>query len=75
MNEPIGEPLYDVATTVDIRQGSAEPASGTPDPDKPVAVLWVRDPEQRHGWREYYVKRTAPKPAERPFGFRKAGAK
>lgn len=75
MNDPIGEPVFDVATEVDLQHGSAEPATGAADPEQPIAVLWIRDPEQRHGWREYYVKKTTPKPAVRPFGFRKAGAK
>lgn len=34
-----------------------------------AAVLWLPDPEQRHGFREYYVRKVAPKPGGRPFGF------
>jgi hypothetical protein len=31
-----------------------------------AAVLWVPDPEQRRGWREYYVKHGEPsKPGAR----------
>ncbi len=48
-----------------------------PDEERPemAAVLWVPDPEQRHGWREFYVtKPGAPSAALRPFGFRKPGA-
>ena len=35
-----------------------------------AAVLWVPDPEQRHWWREYYI-RSDPhsKPNARPIGF------
>jgi len=34
--------------------------------DQYAAVLWVPDPEQRHGWREYYVRqRFESKPGER----------
>ena len=37
-----------------------------------AAVLWVPDPEQRHWWREYYI-RSDPhsKPNARPIGFGK----
>jgi hypothetical protein len=36
-----------------------------------AAVLWVPDPEQRRGWREYYVRRGLEhhKPGERGWGF------
>lgn len=44
--------------------------------DKPPvqvkAVLWVPDPEQRHGWREYYVRAAPAKGVKRhrpPMGF------
>ena len=53
--------------------GSAGSLSG--EPDKPrakvLAVLWVPDPEQRHGWREVYIARHEPakRPRQRPFGF------
>ena len=34
--------------------------------------LYVPDPEQRHGWREFYVhKPTIAKPGARPLGFGK----
>lgn len=37
-----------------------------------VGRLYVPDPEQRHGWREFYVHREpAPKPGARPIGFGK----
>jgi len=34
-----------------------------------AAVLWVPDPEQRHWWREYYIRRSDAKPNARPIGF------
>lgn len=37
----------------------------------PKAVLWVPDPEQRHGWREFYVEPEAP-PGRPAPGFRRA---
>lgn len=39
--------------------------------DQYSAVLWVPDPEQRHGWREYYVRKgnNQPKPGARGMGF------
>lgn len=33
-----------------------------------AAVLWIPDPEQRHGWREFYVRRDPPRPSR--VGFR-----
>lgn len=53
--------------------GSAHGISGPDDdPTEPVGRILVPDPEQRRGWREYYVK-PEPKPGElpRPIGFRK----
>lgn len=36
----------------------------------PAAVLWVPDPEQRHGWREFYVYPDAwQKPSGKRLGF------
>lgn len=35
----------------------------------PAAVLWVPDPEQRSGWREFYVQRARPKVRPRQFGY------
>lgn len=40
-------------------ESSGEPKPGT------AATLWVPDPEQRHGWREYYVYREPPPPPQR----------
>lgn len=42
-----------------------------PDPDAMLGPLWVPDPEQRHGWREYWIH-PEPRPG-RPMGFRKPG--
>jgi len=53
--------------------GSAHSVSG-PDEDKPAVAgkLYLPDPEQRNGWREFYVhKPPAQKPGARPLGFRK----
>lgn len=60
----------------DLGRGTIETSSDDCDPDEhPVAVLWLRDPEQHSGYREYYVRRQRPKqPAARPMGFRKPGA-
>jgi hypothetical protein len=46
-------------------EGRAE-AVTSETPRKHVAVLWVPDPEQRHGWREYWVDKE--KPGVRPLG-------
>lgn len=55
--------------TVGVAQGASGPDDDTANL---VGPLWVPDPEQRHGWREYYV-RASPKPGSerRPMGFRK----
>lgn len=65
---PIGEPLWTPDDTVTIEVGTVEQV--TEDTDRPIAVLWVPDIEQRHKWREYYVKRTAPKPGARKVGYK-----
>ena len=70
MKQQIGDPLWDPEATVDIQQGHVEVVIDRPD-EHPVAVLWVPDIEQRHGWREYYVKRQVPKPGSKPMGYRK----
>ena len=67
MTQP-GEPTWETSDTVERELGKAEVADA--DDDHPVAVLWVPDVEQRHGWREYYVKRQ-PKPKGRKMGYQK----
>lgn len=53
----------------EVERGHAE--ADTPSDHADVAaVLWVPDPEQRHGWREVYVRRTAPQSRHR-MGFRR----
>jgi hypothetical protein len=45
-----------------------------PDDDKPdvAGKLYVPDPEQRHGWREFYIhKAVSEKPGARSIGFGK----
>lgn len=46
----------------------SEPQNDAPDV---AGKLYVPDPEQRHGWREFYVHRDMPalKPGARPLGF------
>lgn len=67
---PIGEPVVQPDDTVVFEVGGAEKlADGD---ERPVAVLWLIDPEQRHGFREYYVKKQSPtKPNGKPMGYRK----
>jgi hypothetical protein len=58
--------------------GAGHGLPAEPEARQTRAVLWVPDPEQRHGWREYYVKAEAPKPASRAalgFGQRKDGGR
>lgn len=53
-----------------LQPGHLDLPAGAPVLAEFVAVLWVPDPEQRHWWREYYI-RHAPhsKPNTRPIGF------
>lgn len=57
-----------------FEQDVPEPTTGHAEADPPsefadvAAVLWVPDTEQRHGWREVYVRRTAPR-RRRSMGF------
>lgn len=58
---------------VDEQHGRAE-VFGASDGDEPEAwntagILWLPDPETRHGWREYYIKRPKPGAASRGMGF------
>lgn len=50
--------------------GTAHAIGEGEDKPDPIGRLYVPDPEQRHGWREYYI-RPAPqeKPGRRPIGF------
>lgn len=69
---PIGEPLWQPDDTIASEVGSAEAIEA--ETERPVCVLWVPDIEQRHGWREYYVKKQAtPKPGARPMGYKRRG--
>lgn len=53
--------------------GSVFGLTGPEDEPKEVAgKLYVPDPEQRNGWREFYVHKSAQqKPGARPLGFGK----
>jgi hypothetical protein len=72
VKRPLGyDPSVDSAILVGI--GSAHAVSG-PDEEPRIAVgrLLVPDPEQRGGWREFYVHRPPEdKPGRRPLGFGK----
>jgi hypothetical protein len=63
--EPVDEP------PVKLDPGHVETGAPVPPPsDIPKAILWIPDPEQRHGWREFCVRPqpSAPKP-KRSMGF------
>lgn len=66
---PMGEPVVQPDDTILMEIGSVEQV--TEETERPVAVLWIPDIEQRHKWREYYVKRVSPKPGSKPMGYRK----
>ena len=68
---PIGEPVVQPDDTVLFEVGGAEKLDGDGD-ERPVAVLWIFDPEQRHWLREYYVKKQSPvKPNGKRMGYQK----
>lgn len=50
--------------------GYAEADTDAPGGEKPAAVLWLPDPEQYHGFREYYVTRAAKPGGKGALGFR-----
>ncbi len=65
---PPGEPVWTPEDTVAHEVGKTEEGA---DAERPVAVLWVFDPEQRHFLREYYVKRQPiTKPGGKRMGYR-----
>jgi hypothetical protein len=41
----------------DVARGHAESTPERPAAERPAGVLWIPDPEQPHGWREFYVHR------------------
>lgn len=57
-----------------LGQGSVNDLGDTSASPETAAILLVPDPEQRRGWREYYVRHAKPnaKPAN-PMGFRPKG--
>jgi hypothetical protein len=61
-NEPASE-----LGTGHVEADEARPATGYYDGVR--AVLWVPDPEQRHGWRELYVHEPAAKKPGGRIGF------
>lgn len=67
MSTPPGEPVWTPADTVVFEMGKAEYEE---DDELPVAVLWIPDIEQRHGWREFYVKKRQAKPNGKRMGYR-----
>lgn len=64
----IGEPVWAEENPIQPAPGFAEGTAAQD--DHPAAVLWIPDIDARHGWREYYVRRTA-KPGARAMGFQR----
>lgn len=60
--DPYLYPYHGLGSAYGVSQGEY-------DARPPKAVLWVPDPEQRHGWREVYVKPKARQPKPRAAGF------
>jgi hypothetical protein len=68
MSTPPGDPVWTPADTVAHEVGRAEYDE---DAERPAAVLWIPDIEQRHGWREYYVKKAQQKPNGKRMGYKR----
>ena len=68
MRRPRGGESQELAAP--MQPGHLEP-QGAPVFSEFAAVVWAPDPEQRHGWREHYIRRPDPhsKPNTRPVGF------
>lgn len=49
----------------DLADSSASPPT--------AAILWLPDPEQRRGYREYYVQADKPNERPEPMGFKPNG--
>ncbi len=63
------DPAFDSAIL--LGTGAAHSVSDEPEQrPRSIARLYVPDPEQRHGWREYYVYPETT-PTERHAGFRR----
>lgn len=56
-------PLYTLGSAT---AGPAEPD----DTGHPIAILWLRDPEQRRGWAVHRVERVRPERPPRRMGLR-----
>lgn len=50
--------------------GSVHDLADTSPIPETATILWVPDPEQRNGWREYYVKREKPNAKPAAMGFK-----
>jgi len=64
--------MPDQEEVVQLQAGRVDTVQATPSSfDQFAAVLWVPDPEQRHFWREFWVRKSpdAPKVASRGWGF------
>lgn len=65
---PPGEPVFAIEDSIQSQMGSAETSVIS---DHPVCVLWIPDPEQYHGWREFYVQRApTKKPGAKRMGYK-----
>ncbi len=56
-----------------LGHGSVHDLGDSSPPDETAAILVVPDPEQRRGWREYYVYRDKPNAKPEPMGFKPNG--
>lgn len=56
-----------------LQQGSVHDLADSTPNGTTAAILLVPDPEQRHGWREYYVTHAKPNERPEPMGFRPNG--
>jgi hypothetical protein len=56
-----------------LQNGSVHDLADSSPESTTAAILLVPDPEQRRGWREYYVRTDKPNERHEPMGFKPNG--
>ena len=62
-------PALSFYDTPDLRQGMMGQLAA-PEPGQWAATMYVPDPTERGGWRQYFVYRPVPPQSTKPMGFR-----
>lgn len=76
MKRPRADDYDDWWWPASLGMGTVHDLADRDEPNETAAILLVPDPEQRRGWREYYVSKDKPK-SKRPrqIGFRTRGTR